>query len=195
MDGLKDVNIGLAIDQRRLQLKMSKSELARRMGIPHQYITPMLEKASINTGRLIKASEALGFNFFTLYFSTPDCLNNALNVSGMTTGPKPDQDQDVASTDYPKASAGRKEAKLAEMPAELAHEKARVELLERLAMEQRDHIEDLKGQIRRQDGNLKDKDTIIGLLQVMGPKKLSVPSDASSMPPEASSMSPNAFSM
>lgn len=63
----KTVHIGLAIYEKLQELKMSKTEFGRRIGIPQQNVNRILEKDTIDTGKLIKVSEALKFNFFSLY--------------------------------------------------------------------------------------------------------------------------------
>lgn len=63
----KTVHIGLAIDKKLQELKMSKTEFGRRIGIPQQNVNRILEKDTIDTGKLVQISEALNFNFFTLY--------------------------------------------------------------------------------------------------------------------------------
>lgn len=61
------VHIGAAIEARRKDLEMTKTELARRIGIPQQHVNKMTAKENIDTARLIQVSEALDFNFFSLY--------------------------------------------------------------------------------------------------------------------------------
>lgn len=63
----KKVHIGLAIDEKLQELKMSKTEFGRRIGIPQQNVNRILERDTIDTGKLVQISEALKFNFFILY--------------------------------------------------------------------------------------------------------------------------------
>lgn len=63
----KTVHIGLAIEEKLQELKLSKTEFGRRIGIPQQNVNRILEKDTIDTGKLVQISEALKFNFFTLY--------------------------------------------------------------------------------------------------------------------------------
>lgn len=63
----KTVHIGLAIDEKLQELKISKTEFGRRIGIPQQNVNRILEKDTIDTGKLVRISEALKFNFFSLY--------------------------------------------------------------------------------------------------------------------------------
>lgn len=67
--GIKHVHIGREIDKRRLELGISKSELGRRIHVPQQHINRILEKETIDTGKLIDISVALEKNFFDLYAS------------------------------------------------------------------------------------------------------------------------------
>lgn len=64
------VNIGAAIEARRREVDMTKTELARRIRIPQQHVNKMTAKENIDTARLIQVSEALDFNFFSLYSDT-----------------------------------------------------------------------------------------------------------------------------
>lgn len=74
--GELNVNIGLAIEQRVNELGISKSELARRLGIAQQNVNKVVfSKESLDTAKLVEISKALDFNFFELY----------VNVSAKTT--------------------------------------------------------------------------------------------------------------
>lgn len=57
---IKDVHVGQAIDQRRNELGLSKSELGRRLGIPQQHINRLLERETMETKRLVKAWQGVG---------------------------------------------------------------------------------------------------------------------------------------
>ena len=76
---IKHVHVGQAIDKRRNELGLSKSELGRKIGVPQQHINRILERETMETSRLIKVSEALDFNFFPFlsetasYIGTPCC--------------------------------------------------------------------------------------------------------------------------
>lgn len=60
---IRHVHIGQAIEKRRNELGLSKSELGRKIGVPQQHINRILERDTMETKRLIKVSEALDFNF------------------------------------------------------------------------------------------------------------------------------------
>ena len=65
-----NVNIGLAIEQRVNELGISKSELARRLGIAQQNVNKVIfSKESLDTAKLMEISKALDYNFFELYAS------------------------------------------------------------------------------------------------------------------------------
>lgn len=66
-----DVHIGLAIEEKLQELKLSKTEFGRRIGIPQQNVNRILEKESIDTRKLVQISKALNFNFFTLFCDEP----------------------------------------------------------------------------------------------------------------------------
>lgn len=67
---VKDVNIGLMIASRINQLRMTKSAFGRKIGIPQSNVNRILERADINTEKLIQISEVLDYNFFELYTTT-----------------------------------------------------------------------------------------------------------------------------
>lgn len=46
---------------------MTQKEFGRLLGIPQQNVSRIFNKESIETSKLIKISNVLGFNFFTLY--------------------------------------------------------------------------------------------------------------------------------
>jgi hypothetical protein len=64
---LSTVNVGLAIEQRITDLKISKAEFGRRLGTTKQNAYRILQKTSCDTNDLVMYGEVLGFNFFTLF--------------------------------------------------------------------------------------------------------------------------------
>jgi transcriptional regulator with XRE-family HTH domain len=104
---IKNVHIGEAIEKRRNELGLSKSELGRKIGVPQQHVNRILERETMETKRLIKVSEALGFNFFTLfcpvqhqisaYLAAVTLDGNAHNIIGdaelASTGQSSDRDR------------------------------------------------------------------------------------------------------
>ena len=82
---IERVNIGLAIEQKLNELGMSKSEFGRKIGIPQQNVNRILAKSNIDTEKLIKISEALGYNFFEHYIGEHNAVANgdgSVAVSG-----------------------------------------------------------------------------------------------------------------
>ena len=64
---VKYVHVGEAIDRRRNELGLSKSEFARRIGVPQQHVNRILERETMETKRLVRVCEVLDFNFFSLF--------------------------------------------------------------------------------------------------------------------------------
>ena len=136
---IKNVHIGEAIEKRRNELGLSKSELGR-------HVNRILERETMETKRLIKVSEALGFNFFTLfcpvqhqisaYLAAVTLDGNAHNIIG---------DAELAS-------------QLAKAQTEIESQRGTIALL-------KEQVDSLNAQINRLDSNLKDKDAIIELLK------------------------------
>ena len=143
---IKNVHIGEAIETRRNELGLSKSELGRKIGVPQQHVNRILERETMETKRLIKVSEALGFNFFTLfcpvqhqisaYLAAVTLDGNAHNIIG---------DAELAS-------------QLAKAQTEIESQRGTIALL-------KEQVDSLNAQINRLDSNLKDKDAIIELLK------------------------------
>lgn len=132
------VHIGEAIDARRCELKMTKSEFARRIGLCQQHVNNITRKDSVQTNLLIKISEALDYNFFDLYCS-PDILS-----------------------DLPKDIKEPFRA----MQLDMEREKR---MKEKAVNEEQ--IENLKQMVSILEQRLKDKDTIIKLLEQAAKQK------------------------
>lgn len=143
---IKSVHVGEAIEKRRNELGLSKSELGRKIGVPQQHVNRILERETMETKRLVKVSEALDFNFFTLfcpvqhqisaYLAAVALDGNAHNIIG---------DAELAS-------------QLTTAQMEIENQKETIKLL-------KEQVESLNAQITRLDSNLKDKDSIIELLK------------------------------
>ncbi len=63
------IHIGREIESRVNQLRLTKTEFGKRIGVPQQNINRIYEKGSIDTERLEVICKALDFNFFELYCS------------------------------------------------------------------------------------------------------------------------------
>lgn len=150
---IKPVHIGHAIDKRRNELGLSKSELGRRIGVPQQHINRILERETMETGKLLKVSQVLDFNFFALfctmspqisaYLAAVTLNGNANNTVG---------DNELA-------------AQLSKEQAVVENQKETIQLLKEQNENLKEHIGNLNMQINRLDSNLKDKDVIIELLK------------------------------
>lgn len=142
---IKHVHVGAEIEKRRVELGLSKSELGRRIGVPQQHVNRILER-NHETNRLVKVSEALDCNFFSLFCSVPQQISaywaavslqgSAHNIIGDT-----------------------------ELAAQLEKEQSNTENLKETIKLLKEQIESLNSQIKRLDSNLKDKDAIIELLK------------------------------
>ncbi len=67
MIDVTSIHIGERIAERLREMKMTKTEFAKRFGIQPQHVNKLLSHKSIDTDKLMRISEILGFNFFTLY--------------------------------------------------------------------------------------------------------------------------------
>lgn len=143
---IKHVHVGQAIDKRRNELDLSKSELGRKIGVPQQHINRILERETMETSRLIKVSEALNFNFFSLF-----CPNKH-HISAHLAAVALDGNANNLIGD-------------AELAVQLSSEKKETENLRETIKLLKEQIESLNSQILRLDSNLKDKDVIIELLK------------------------------
>lgn len=144
---LNKVNIGEEIKKRLEEKKMSKSEFARRIGAQQQHINRVFEKDTIETKRLEAVSEALDFNFFSLYCETPNNVFAYLAAVSMGDGDAINLTGDAAL--------------IAQM--EVLREK--VESLERERGTLTDQVESLKKNVAQLEANLRDKDEIINLVK------------------------------
>lgn len=76
---MKDIHIGHEIDERIKQLRLSKTEFARMMGVAQQNVNRILNGKNITTDKLQVISELLNFDFFALY-QDADKGNNAVAI-------------------------------------------------------------------------------------------------------------------
>ena len=143
---IKRAHVGAEIEKRRVELGISKSELGRRIGVTQQHVNRILERETMETSRLVKVSEALDYNFFSLFCPVPRQISanlaavslqgNAHNIIGE-----------------------------AELASQLSKEQAEVESQKKVIKLLREQIENLKMQITRLESHLDDKDRIIKLLE------------------------------
>lgn len=143
---IKNVHVGEAIDKRRNELGLSKSELGRRIGVPQQHINRILERETMETNRLFKVSETLGFNFFSLFCPVQHQISAYLAAVTLDGN----ANNNIGDT---------------EIAAQLTKEQAVVESQKETIKLLKEQIDSLNAQITRLDSNLKDKDAIIELLK------------------------------
>ena len=143
---VKPVHIGQAIDKRRLELGLSKSEFGRKIGVPQQHVNRILERETMETTKLIKVCQALDFNFFALFCSMSHQISAylaAVTLNGNAHNTIGDN----------------------ELAAQLSKEQAVVESQKETIRLLKEQLDNLNTQINRLDSNLKDKDEIIRLLK------------------------------
>ena len=143
---VKPVHIGQAIDKRRLELGLSKSEFGRKIGVPQQHVNRILERETMETTKLIKVCQALDFNFFALLCSMSHQISAylaAVTLNGNAHNTIGDN----------------------ELAAQLSKEQAVVESQKETIRLLKEQLDNLNTQINRLDSNLKDKDEIIRLLK------------------------------
>lgn len=143
---VKPVHIGQAIDKRRLELGLSKSEFGRKIGVPQQHVNRILERETMETAKLIKVCQALDFNFFALFCSMSHQISAylaAVTLNGNAHNTIGDN----------------------ELAAQLSKEQAVVESQKETIRLLKEQLDNLNTQINRLDSNLKDKDEIIRLLK------------------------------
>mgnify|MGYP005974832963 CR=1 FL=1 len=143
---IRRIHVGAEIEKRRVELGISKSEFGRRIGVTQQHVNGILARETMDTNRLIKVSEALDYNFFSLFCSVPQQISaylaavsvqgNAHNIIGE-----------------------------AELASQLAKERAEVESQKEAVKFLKEQIDSLKLQITHLESHLDDKDRIIKLLE------------------------------
>jgi DNA-binding Xre family transcriptional regulator len=77
---LIEVHIGNAIEKRIEELGITKTEFAKRAGIPQQHAYRVFERNTIETKKLMKICKVLDFNFFTLFCEGNDNTSAILSV-------------------------------------------------------------------------------------------------------------------
>ena len=144
---IKDVHVGQAIDQRRNELGLSKSELGRRLGHPPTAYQPPSGKGDDGDQALVKACKALDFNFFALFCPVNPQISAYLAAVALDGG---DANNNIGDSG---------------LAAQLTAEQTKVENLNGTIKLLKEQIDSLNAQIIRLDSNLKDKDAIIELLK------------------------------
>lgn len=137
---LKKIHIGKEIKKRLDEKKMSKSEFARRIGMPQQHVNRVFERDTIETKRLEAVCEALDFNFFSLYCDNPNNVFAYLAAVNLGEGDVTNLIGDAA------------------LAAQMEVLKATIAGLEK-------ERNAMAGQIQSLQDNLRDKDEIINLVR------------------------------
>lgn len=143
---LINVHVGEAIEKRRKELKMSKTEFGRRLGVQQQHVNRILDRETMETAKLYKVCQILDYNFFSLfcplkhqvsaYLSAVACGGDAINQIGD-----------------------------AQLSAEMTKMKDLDVKKDEIIAQQAARIEELKSVIQLLNSNLKDKDAIIELIK------------------------------
>ena len=137
---LNKIHIGKEIKKRLDEKKMSKSEFARRFGMPQQHVNRVFERDTIETKRLEAVCEALDFNFFSLYCDNPNNVFAYLAAVNLGEGDAINLMGDAA------------------IAAQMEVLKATIDGLEK-------ERNAMAGQIQSLQDNLRDKDEIINLVR------------------------------
>lgn len=142
---LKEVHIGKAIKERLEEIKMTKTEFGRLIGVPQQHVNRIFERDTIETKKLMRICRALDFNFFALFCQFPTNISAYLSAVALGDG---DANNNLGET-----------AILSQL------EILKVKLGEARGTETdlRDQIAGLKDNIEQLKSNLRDKDEIIAL--------------------------------
>ena len=144
---LKEVHIGKAIKERLEELKMTKTEFGRLIGVPQQHVNRIFERETIETTKLIKICRALDFNFFALFCKFPTNISAYLSAVALGNG---DANNNLGET---------------AVLSQLEVMKVKLEKAEGTEKDLRDQISGLKDNVEQLKSNLQDKDEIINLLK------------------------------
>lgn len=137
---LNKIHIGKEIKKRLDEKKMSKSEFARRIGMPQQHVNRVFERDTIETKRLEAVCEALDFNFFSLYCDNPNNVFAYLAAVNLGEGDATNLIGDAAIV-------------------------AQIEVLKATIAGLEKERNAMAGQIQSLQDNLRDKDEIINLVR------------------------------
>ena len=142
---LKEVHIGKAIKERLEEIKMTKTEFGRLIGVPQQHVNRIFERDTFETKKLMRLCRALDFYFFALFCQLPTNISAYLSAVALGDG---DANNNLGET-----------AILSQL------EILKVKLGEARGTETdlRDQIAGLKDNIEQLKSNLRDKDEIITL--------------------------------
>lgn len=140
---LKEVHIGQAIDKRREELNMSKSEFGRLIKVPQQHVNRIFERETIETAKLVKICRVLDFNFFALYCDFPENIYAFMAAVAMGNGNALNYIGDAA------------------LASQIEKQEQKIEGMEENKTTLNARISDLKDQIASLKSQLADKDELI----------------------------------
>lgn len=140
---LKEVHIGRAIDKRREELNMSKSEFGRLIKVPQQHVNRIFERETIETAKLVKICRVLDFNFFALYCDFPENVYAFMAAVAMGNGNALNYIGDAA------------------LSSQIEKQEQKIESMEENKSTLNARIADLKDQIDSLKSQLVDKDELI----------------------------------
>lgn len=140
---LKEVHIGRAIDKRREELNMSKSEFGRLIKVPQQHVNRIFERETIETAKLVKICRVLDFNFFALYCDFPENVYAFMAAVAMGNGNALNYIGDAA------------------LASQIEKQEQKIESMEENKSTLNARIADLKDQIDSLKSQLVDKDELI----------------------------------
>lgn len=140
---LKEVHIGQAIDKRREELNMSKSEFGRLIKVPQQHVNRIFERETIETAKLVKICRVLDFNFFALYCDFPENVYAFMAAVAMGNGNALNYIGDAA------------------LASQIEKQEQKIEGMEENKTTLNARISDLKDQIASLKSQLADKDELI----------------------------------
>lgn len=66
------VHLGEEVERRRKAMRMSKTDLAKAIGVDRSHVYDMIDNPTMDTGKLRLCGRALGFNFFKLLANDMD---------------------------------------------------------------------------------------------------------------------------
>lgn len=144
---LKEVHIGQAIKKRLDELKMTKTEFGRLIGVPQQHVNRIFDRDTIETKKLVRICRALDFNFFALFCKFPTNVNAYLAAVALGDG---DANNNVGDTG---------------ILTQLEVYKVKLESAKTTEADLRDQITVLKDNIEQLKANLRDKDEIVNLIK------------------------------
>lgn len=143
---LKNIHVGEAIEKRRKELNMSKTEFGRRIGVQQQHVNRILTRETMETAKLVRVSEVLDYNFFSLFCP----LKHQVSAYLAAVAIDGDAINQIGDS---------------QLNAEISRLNSIVEQRDATITQLTERIEELKHDVKRLESNLDDKDEIIGLLK------------------------------